>query len=276
MGVYGVIGFPISHSMSPVMHNGEFRALKLAHHYAAFEVHPDQLESAIKGMRALNIKGINVTIPHKVAVIRYLDEIDEEAKLIGAVNTIVNENGKLIGFNTDGQGYLLSLKSIINTSLALKKTLIVGAGGAARAIATALAKDGVQKLDIANRTVSKAQELIEHVNQLTDGRALTIDEAEEQLSAYDIVINTTSVGMAPHIDETPLRVHHLKQGAIASDLIYNPLMTRFLKEAKAKGAIIDNGIGMFVHQGALAFKKWTGVEPNIERMKKTVLSKLGG
>src|SRR5690606_12553367 len=125
----------------------------------------DQLESAIKGMRALNIKGINVTIPHKVAVIRYLDEIDEEAKLIGAVNTIVNENGKLIGFNTDGQGYLLSLKSIINTSLALKKTLIVGAGGAARAIATALAKDGVQKLDIANRTVSKAQELIEHVNQ---------------------------------------------------------------------------------------------------------------
>lgn len=276
MGIYGVIGFPISHSMSPLMHNREFQAFGMEDYYTAFPVHPDQLENAIDGIRALNIKGINVTIPHKVAVIDFLDEIDEEARLIGAVNTIKNENGRLIGSNTDGQGYLRSLLSVVNSSLTSKNVLVIGAGGAARAIITSLARHGVKHIDIANRTVSKAEQLAQHANQFVSANGLTINEAEEKLSDYEIVINTTSVGMSPEVTECPIRIGNLRKGTIVSDLIYNPLTTLLLKEAKEKGAITDNGVGMFVHQGALAFKKWTGIDPNIERMTKTVMNKLGG
>ncbi|MFA8439621.1 shikimate dehydrogenase [Pueribacillus sp. YX66] len=276
MGVYGVIGFPVSQSMSPIMHNQEFQALQMDAYYTAFAVHPSQLEQAIEGIRALHIKGINVTIPHKVAVIDYLDEIDEEARLIGAVNTIKNENGRLIGSNTDGEGYLRSLLFLSKAPLATKKVLVVGAGGAARAIVIAIARHGVQKIDIANRTISKAEQLVKHANQFVAGSAISIHDAEEHLSEYDIVINTTSVGMSPHVTDSPLQVHNLKRGTIVSDLIYNPLTTLFLKQAKERGALIDNGVGMFVHQGALAFEKWTGISPNLERMTKTVLNELGG
>lgn len=276
MGVYGVIGYPISHSMSPLMHNREFQAFQMDDYYTAFSVHPEDLKKAIEGIRALNIRGVNVTIPHKVAVMEFLDDIDEEAQLIGAVNTIINENGKLIGSNTDGQGYLRSLTSLIQSSLTSKKVLCIGAGGAARAIVTSLGRHGVGSIDIANRTKSKAEELAEHVQLFVPSKALTLQQAEDNLSHYDIVINTTSVGMSPHVENLPIQVHNLKQGTFVSDLIYNPLTTRFLKEAKDYGALIDNGVGMFVYQGAIAFQKWTGIEPNIERMKETVLSKLGG
>lgn len=276
MGIYGVIGFPVSHSMSPIMHNREFQALQMDAYYTAFAVHPNQLQKAIEGVRALHIKGINVTIPHKVTVIDFLDEIDEEARLIGAVNTIKNENGRLIGSNTDGEGYLRSLLSVSDIPLATKKVLIIGAGGAARAIVIAIARYGVQRIDIANRTVSKAEQLVHHANKFVSGNAMNIQEAEAKLSDYDIVINTTSVGMSPYVTESPLQVHNLKRGTIVSDLIYNPLTTLFLQQAKERGAITDNGVGMFVHQGALAFEKWTGIEPNIERMTKTVLNELGG
>ena len=135
---------------------------------------------------------------------------------------------------------------------------MIGAGGAARAIVIAIARHGVQKIDIANRTIGKAEQLVKHATNLLLGSAISIHDAEEQLSEYDIVINTTSVGMSPHVTDSPLQVHNLKRGTIVSDLIYNPLTTLFLKQAKERGALIDNGVGMFVHQGALAFEKWTG------------------
>ncbi len=275
MGIYGVIGYPIAHSMSPLMHNWEFQALKLDHYYTAFNIHPDDLEKAIESVRLLQINGLNVTIPHKVKVMDYLDEIDEEARLIGAVNTIINRDGHLIGTNTDGEGYLRSLLPIVD-SIRAKKVILIGAGGAARAIATTLARRGVQTLDVANRTVEKAEALVKHINRFADGKALALSDAEEQLGNYDIVINTTSVGMSPNVEEAPIRLDHLKTGAVVSDLIYNPLKTKLLKEAEEKGAIIHNGVGMFVYQGALAFQKWTGIEPNIERMMDTVIKKLGG
>lgn len=276
MGIYGVIGYPISHSMSPLMHNTEFQAFGMESYYTAFSVHPDELKNAIDGIRALNIKGINVTIPHKVAVIDWLDEVDEEARLIGAVNTIINKNGRLIGSNTDGQGYLRSLLSVVNSSLTEKNMLVIGAGGAARAIVTSLARHGVKNIEITNRTMSKAEHLVQHIKPYVSARSLTLNEAEERLSDYEIVINTTAVGMSPNVTQIPIRVDNLRKGTIVSDLIYNPLTTLFLKKAEEKGAITDNGVGMFVHQGALAFKKWTGIDPNIERMTKTVLNKLGG
>jgi len=275
VGIYGVIGYPVAHSMSPLMHNREFQALQLDHYYTAFSIHPDDLEKAIESVRLLQINGLNVTIPHKVKVMEYLDEIDEEARLIGAVNTIINRDGLLIGTNTDGEGYLRSLLPIVDT-LHSKNVILIGAGGAARAIATTLARHGVQTLDVANRTVAKAEALVKHINRFAGGKALSLSDAEERLSYYDIIINTTSVGMSPNVEESPIRLDHLKTGAVVSDLIYNPLKTKLLKQAEAKGAIIHNGVGMFVHQGALAFQKWTGIEPNIERMMDTVIKKLGG
>lgn len=275
MGIYGVIGYPIAHSMSPLMHNREFQALKLDHYYTAFNIHPDDLAKAIESVRILEIRGLNVTLPHKVKVMDYLDEIDEEARLIGAVNTIINRDGHLIGTNTDGEGYLRSLLTIVD-SLYAKKVILIGAGGAARAIATTLARQGVQALDVANRTAAKAEELAKHVNRFADCKALALKDAEEQLENYDIIINTTSVGMSPNVEEAPIRLDHLKTGAVVSDLIYNPLKTKLLQQAEEKGAVIHNGVGMFVYQGALAFEKWTGIKPNIERMMDTVIKKLGG
>lgn len=275
MGIYGVIGYPVAHSLSPLMHNREFQALQLDHYYTAFNIHPDHLEKAIESVRILQIHGLNVTIPHKVKVINYLDEIDEEARLIGAVNTIINRDGHLIGTNTDGEGYLRSLLPIVD-SLQTKKVILIGAGGAARAIATTLARHGVQALDVANRTVEKAEELVTHISRFADGKALTLKDAEEHLGNYDIIINTTPVGMSPNVEEVPIRLDHLKKNAVVSDLIYNPLKTKLLQQAEEKGAIIHNGVGMFVYQGALAFQKWTGIEPNIERMMDTVIKKLGG
>lgn len=274
MSLYGVIGHPIAHSMSPLMHNDAFRQLGLEHHYEAFDVHPDQLERAIAGVRALGIAGLNVTIPHKVNVMAYLDDVDSEARAIGAVNTIVNESDRLIGYNTDGQGYLRSLLTLLLEPLSEKKVLIIGAGGAARAIVTAIAHHGVSKLSITNRTQNKAKALADHARNFVPADVVPIDAAEDQIDSYDVIINTTSVGMSPNIAQTPLSLNRLQPGTIVSDLIYNPLKTLWLSEAEKRGAIIDNGIGMFVYQGALSFEKWTGVKPDIERMKQTVVQEL--
>ncbi|RBW70476.1 shikimate dehydrogenase [Bacillus taeanensis] len=274
--LYGLIGYPIGHSMSPLMHNNEFSQLEMPNYYQAFNVEPSQLEHAVTGMRALGISGFNVTIPHKVAVMDFLDVIDEEAASIGAVNTIVNHDGQLIGYNTDGQGYLQSLLTITGESLQGKSILVIGAGGAARAIVTSIARHGVKTIDITNRTSEKAEEMSKHALKFATSKSLTLQQAEEALNEYDVVINTTSVGMSPNVDDIPLSLHNLREGTILSDLIYNPLKTKWLTIGEEKGAIIDNGVSMFVGQGALSFKKWTGVEPNQARMKKIVEETLGG
>lgn len=274
--LYGLVGNPIEHSKSPHMHNTCFQELGIAAFYHAFNVAPNQLQDAIKGMKALGLAGFNVTIPHKIECMNYLDEIDELALKIGAVNTVANKNGKLVGYNTDGLGFVKSLKELTNDSLDNKQILLIGAGGAARSIYMSLASYGVKQVDICNRTVSRAEDIIKDCTYSVSSKVKSLDEAEILLGEYDIIVNTTSIGMYPHINEMPISIEQLRKNTIVSDIIYNPLETKLLKEAKTRGAITQNGLGMFVYQGALAFEIWEGKLPNIERMKQVVLHTLGG
>lgn len=273
--LYAVIGKPIAHSMSPVMHNDLFQHYELDAHYHAFAIEPDELADAIKGFKAIGVSGFNVTVPHKVAIMPLLDEIDPLAHSIGAVNTVVNENGRLIGYNTDGSGFVLGLQNKFDT-IESKKVLIIGAGGAARAIYFTMAHVGVKHLDITNRTISKAENLAKDCPYSVNTLVKTLEEAESSVSDYDIIIQTTSIGMAPQTECEPLSLHNLSENAFVSDIIYNPLETKVLKLAREKGAKTQNGIEMFVNQGALAFEKWTGIMPDTSRMTTKVLKQLGG
>ncbi|MDF1508280.1 shikimate dehydrogenase [Robertmurraya sp. DFI.2.37] len=273
--LYAVIGNPIAHSMSPLMHNDLFQHHGIDAHYHAFAIKEEDLADAVKGFRAMNISGFNVTVPHKVAIISLLDGVDPLARSIGAVNTVVNENGRLIGYNTDGSGYVKALKSELQ-GLNEKKVLMIGAGGAARAIYFTLAFEGVAHIDLTNRTPIKAERLVEECPYHAKSNIISLNEAEEQLAAYDIIIQTTSLGMSPNSECKVLSLHNLKESAFVSDIIYNPLETELLRQAKNKGAKTQNGIQMFVQQGALAFEKWTNVMPDIKRMTNRVLQQLGG
>lgn len=274
--IYGVIGDPIGHSMSPDIHNDAFNKENIQAVYHHFHVKPESLTEAVKGMKALGVSGFNITIPHKTTVIPLLDEVDELALAIGAVNTVFNENGRFIGYNTDGTGFYRSLCDEISGDIKAKKTLVIGAGGAARAIYFTLVKEGVKQVDIANRTKEKAAHLVSDCPYDKESKALTIAEAEQSLSQYDLIIQTTSCGMSPEVDYTPMKLDQLKAGALVSDIIYNPLQTQFLGEAKEKGADTLHGLGMFVNQAAFAFEIWTGVMPDTMRMTDIVLNKLGG
>ncbi|HZG60592.1 MAG TPA: shikimate dehydrogenase [Anoxybacillus sp.] len=274
--LFGLIGCPVHHSMSPLMHNDAFKRTGIDAYYHAFHVEKEHLKDAVQGMRALGIAGFNVTIPHKTAIVPFLDDIDEMALQIGAVNTVVNENGRLIGYNTDGEGFVRALCEELNIELAGKRILLIGAGGAARGIYFSLARSKASCIDLCNRTVSKAEELINERTISVLSRAYSIHEAQQSLGNYDIIINTTSVGMYPNVEEIPLSLDNLKKGTVVSDIIYNPLETMLLKEAKRCGAITQNGVGMFVYQGALAFEKWTGIFPDTNRMKQIVIEQLGG
>ncbi|MBU9713375.1 shikimate dehydrogenase [Evansella tamaricis] len=273
--VMGVIGFPISHSLSPEMHESAIKKLGLKMAYHAFLVQPEQLKQAIDGVRSLGFRGINVTIPHKVAVIPYLDEVDELAKEIGAVNTIVNEDGKLKGYNTDGEGFVRSLIERIG-NIGEKKVLAVGAGGASRAVSLAVAKHGVKEITITNRTVIKGEDLARNCSRYTQSTSISLEDAARNLMEYDIIINTTSIGMKPEVENMPLSLTNVKKGSLVCDLIYTPIKTKWLKEAEKSGADILNGVEMFVYQGALAFERWTGEKAPIATMRKTVLRQLGG
>ncbi|ASB88283.1 shikimate dehydrogenase [Bacillus sonorensis] len=272
--IYGLIGNPVAHSMSPDIHNAALKDLSLDGYYHAFRVENDDLEDAVKGMRALGIQGFNVTVPHKVAIMKYLDRIDESARVLGAVNTVRREKEELVGYNTDGEGFLKSLKPSLDKPVSELSILIIGAGGAARAIFTTLASERPKRLDVANRTPEKAEAFIQLYSGQT--KAVSLAEAEEHLEAYDVLIQTTSVGMHPHVDDVPLSLARAKETCLVCDIIYNPLKTALLKEAEAKGLHTLNGVGMFIGQAALSFGLWTGHEPDMEKMKSIVLRKLGG
>ncbi|MEC1155260.1 shikimate dehydrogenase [Cytobacillus horneckiae] len=272
---FAVIGDPIAHSMSPAMHNELFQLNELDAYYLPLRIKSEDLRVAVAGLRAIGIAGFNVTVPHKEAIMPLLDEIDPLAKAIGAVNTVVNQAGKLVGYNTDGTGYIAGLKEDLQ-DFNQKKMLIIGAGGAARGIYYALAEAGVEEIDICNRTLDKARKLAMECPYPVKSTLLTIQEAEQLLAQYDCIIQTTSIGMSPHIGEKPLSLKKLNQHAFVSDIIYNPHETAVLHEAKQRGVNVQNGLNMFVYQGALAFEKWTGILPDSERMKKNVLQQLGG
>jgi shikimate dehydrogenase len=273
--LFAVLGDPISHSMSPAMHNDWLQSNEIDGHYHPLHVKRDDLETAIKGLKAIGIAGFNVTIPHKETIIPFLDKLDPLAQAIGAVNTVVNENGELVGYNTDGSGFLKGLLAKIST-ISDKNVLIIGAGGAARALYFTLASAGVKRIDICNRTVNKAEAIKNECPYAVQSIVLGKEEAENNLAHYHIIIQTTPIGMLPDIESLPLSLHNLIADTFVSDIIYNPLETKFLREAKGKGAKTQNGLEMFINQGALAFEKWTGVFPDTERVKTMVRTQLGG
>lgn len=270
----GVIGDPIAHSKSPAMHNAALRELGLEGEYVAIYVTPQRLGDMIRSVREDGYRGINVTIPHKENVMPYLDELGEDARRIGAVNTIVNENGRLIGRNTDGIGYVRSLKEEAAAELTGRRIVVIGAGGAARGIVHALAAEAPDRITLLNRTTQRAEELAREWSDLIDLVALPADRAAQALEGADLVINTTSVGMHPHVDGLPFDPALLRGTEIVSDLIYNPLETRLLRLARERGCRTHGGLGMFVYQGAYALEYWTGVPAPASAMRRAVLASM--
>jgi len=276
-GVLGVIGDPIAHSLSPAMQNAALEALALDYIYVPFHVSPLHVKEAIAGMKALGLRGLNVTIPHKVAVIDCIDEIEPVAGLIGAVNTISNEGGYLVGYNTDACGFLRSLKEEANREPQGQRITIVGAGGSARAIGFQLAVSEVDHLVIANRTKSSALALAEEIGGKTRCSTVGIglDELESYLPATDILINTTSLGMYPQVDTMPpVECGKLPASALVCDIVYNPSETLLLKKAAACGLPTLPGLGMLVYQGAAALEIWLQVKPPVHVMKAVVQREL--
>ncbi|MGR6545012.1 shikimate dehydrogenase [Paenibacillus tundrae] len=269
----GVMGDPIAHSKSPAMHNAALKAAEVNGIYMPLHVHPEQLQAAVRGIVALGYRGVNVTIPHKEQVMSYLDEIDESARLIGAVNTIVNKDGKLIGYNTDGIGYVRSLKEEAVPDLAGKRIAVLGAGGAARGVIYALALEKPERIHILNRTAERAIELASDLRAhgLGEITGSGMAEAAAVLASADIVINTTAAGMHPHVDDVPVDPALIRVDAAVSDLIYNPLETRLLRESRLRGCTVHGGLGMFVYQGAVAFEHWFGIQAPVETMRQAVL-----
>jgi shikimate dehydrogenase len=268
-----LIGNPVEHSLSPEMHNAAASRLGMPYVYEKRCVLPDQLEKTIIELRNSEYAGANVTIPYKSACIPFLDKVDESALKIGAVNTIVKEGSSLIGYNTDGAGFVRGLKEISPFQIEQSDVLVIGAGGAARGIIASLLDEKALSITVCNRTVSKALQLTEEWGHM-DVKAIDLKEAEKVLDRFGIIINTTSAGMYPLTEEIPISLGTLSKQTVVSDIIYNPFKTRLLKEAQEQGAITDNGISMFVYQGALAFEKWTGMFPDIDIMKNTVIEEL--
>lgn len=239
------------------------------------------LAKAIEGMKALNIHGLNVTIPHKVKVVGYLDRVDPDAKMIGAVNTILNANGKLEGFNTDGTGAVRAIEES-GTSLEGRNVVLIGSGGAARAIAFTFS-NRVGKLTILNRHVHKSEKLATELTKKTGRKVyfegLRKEALERAISEADMLVNATSVGMSPNCDASILDGSLLRRDLVVFDIVYNPPETKLLKEATSIGAKAVNGIGMLVHQGGEAFRIWTSKEAPVRLMREVVteeLSKLSG
>jgi len=276
--VCGVIGDPIEHTMSPVMHNAAFGELGLDYVYVAFRVKSNELAGAIEGMRALNIKGLNVTIPHKVAIIPLLDSLDPLAEKIGAVNTIVNRDGVLKGHNTDASGFLQALRDKGVTPEG-KNVVILGAGGAARAISFILAEKKANLL-ILNRLeeMDWAEELARKISSVfgQEVRALELKEANLRtaLDKAELLVNATSVGMSPNTDLTPVSAGLLRPDLVIFDIVYNPIKTRLTTEASQAGCETVMGLDMLVWQGALAFEMWTGKKAPVGLMKKEAIKVL--
>jgi len=276
--LFALIGDPIEQSLSPAMHNAAFRALGLNCAYVALRVPERFLTDAIGGIRALSIAGFNVTIPHKIDIIGLLDELDESASLVGAVNTVKNDRGKLIGFNTDGEGALRALEGKIR-SVEGKKVVLLGAGGAARAIAFSLARAD-SRLTIANRAIPRARALASTIEQKLgmNVEVVSLNRAKlaEVLRDADALINATSVGMYPRANQTLVSASMMHRGLVVNDIVYEPLRTRLLREARRAGARTIGGLGMLVHQGALAFEIWTGKRAPIKVMEAAAKRQLRG
>ena len=270
METLGLIGYPVEHSYSQKIHSAVVAKLGLDYHYKLFNISPAKLEVAVEGMRLFDFCGLNVTVPHKTAVIEYLDEIAQSALLCGAVNTIVNKGGKLIGHNTDYEGFKEALR-YHQFDVKEKNILVLGAGGAARAIVAALTDLKAKMVYIANRTISSAEELAQAFPH-TQAIGITPDKIKPIMEDIYGVINTTTLGMYPNINVEPLlSADLLKKVSYVYDIIYNPTQTSLLLEAKRAGCKTANGLEMLVQQGAHSFYLWTGVKPPLETMREVLV-----
>lgn len=267
----GIIGYPIGHSISPIFQQAALDDLGIDATYEKWEVTPEGVGDFVNGLRAPGSLGINITVPHKQAVIPFLDEVDEWATTAGAVNTIVNRNGRLTGHNTDGPGFLQAL--LVETGYDPKGTraLILGAGGAARGILLALVRGGVDSLVIANRTLERAETLARlslDNGVVSEAIPLGTDALTEAAATADLIVNCTTMGMSHGPDEhgSPISAAQIPATAIVNDVVYTPLLTPILKEAAAAGATSLGGLHMLVYQGVLSFQMWTGLDPSVEVM----------
>ena len=276
--VTGIIGSPVSHSLSPVMHNGAFAALGLDWIYVPFPVAPESLPQGVAGLAALGVAGFNVTIPHKVAIIPFLGRISPEAELIGAVNVVVLQGGELVGYNTDGIGLLKALQREFGFDPAGRSVLVLGAGGAARSAVATLGSAGARVVALANRSAAAADALVAGLAPQLPGVELSAHTLERLrdasfLGSFDLIVNTTSVGMGGDSFEG-LSLMGLKPGLLVYDMVYAPPLTPLLAQARACGVQGANGIGMLVAQGEAAFAIWTG-QSAPEGCMAAALSKLG-
>lgn len=268
----GAFGCPIDENPTGVMEEAAFAAKGLDYRYLTIKVEKDDLGDAMKAVRAFHMRGINITIPHKVKVLDYLDELSEAASIIGAVNMVVNENGRLYGENTDGKGYLKSVTDA-GISVAGKTITVLGAGGAARAISVECALAGAKKIYIANIEREQGEELVKLIREKTsaDAEFIMWDGAIDVPEDTDILSNATSVGLFPHTDQKPnINYDTVKSSMVVTDVIFNDPHSLFLQEAEKRGARTINGLGMLVNQGALNYTMWTGVEAPVDVMVDTL------
>ncbi len=263
--VYAVLGNPVAHSLSPVMHNRAFRETGYRGVYVALKV--TDIAGAIAGMRALGFSGASVTVPHKVAVMDHLDEIDPTARAIGAVNTVVNQDGRLVGTNTDAEGAVAALKE--KTRLKGRVLAVIGAGGAARAVAYGAVQKGA-KVVIVNRSEARGRSLSRFLD------CPFVPLAEFTGAGIDILVNTTPAGMSPRTDQLPVDAGILTAEMVVMDAVYNPMKTRLLKEAEKRECKTVDGVAMFVYQGARQFSLWTGLAAPVEKMREAVAEALAG
>ena len=264
----GVFGHPVAENPTVVMHEAAFAELGMNWRYLTIEVLPDDLEAAMAGMRAMNMRGINLTIPHKVTVVEYLDRLSDAARLMGAVNTVVNDDGELFGENTDGKGFLRALVDDARVDPKDANVVVFGAGGASRAITVELARAGASNITIVNRSPERGRALVDLLDEKTPTSA-TYEPWNGPYripSGTDIVINATSIGLFPDVDAKPdLDYTTVTAGMTVCDVIHSP-DTPFLKEARQRGSRTLDGVGMLVYQGAIGFKLWTGREAPIAVM----------
>jgi len=274
--VCGIIGDPVTHSMSPAMHNASFEALGLDYVYVPLPVRVPSVAHCAPAVRTFNLRGLNVTVPHKVAIMADLDRIDPLAQRIGAVNTIVNDDGVLTGYNTDGPGFMRAL-SEAGVNVEGRNVVVLGGGGAARAVAYSLVAGGA-RVTILNRSVQRAEALAHELSAVAPSMPgyarLEHGCLRERLSHAHLLVNTTSVGMTPNDESSPCPSELLREGLDVCDIVYHPLKTRLLRDADASGARVVSGSEMLVYQGAMAFELWTGIPAPVEVMRATVLERL--
>jgi shikimate dehydrogenase len=269
-GKIGIIGYPARHSLSPIFQQAAFDAMKLDLQYEIWETHLDGLESLIESMQSTNVYGANVTMPYKETVIPLLDSIDYSAEIVGAVNTIVKSNGNLIGYNTDGVGFV---EALTDTGFNMKgqTALILGAGGAARSIAFALAYENPSSIIIANRNEKRATALALSLKEATNISVIPIPLTETMMNNWvpksDLLVNATSIGMHPQADISPIPDSLIHPDMFVYDLVYNPLETLLVKRARIRGAVATGGLSMLIYQGAHAFDLWTGIVAPRELMR---------